>query len=293
MMAYFSIIIPTYNRGSLVAKAIASALGQTDPDFEIIVVDDGSTDDTADIVKSFTDARVKYVFKTNGERGAARNHGMGLATGSYINFFDSDDIMYPHHLSTARTIISQKNDPEFLHLGYNFMTEDGTITGTIAMDDNADADLMMFDNRLSCNGVFIRRDIAVKYPFEEDRMLASAEDWALWIKLLSRYTLHFSSAVTTAVVGHDQRSIHVIDIEKIVPRDLFLISCLEDDPEVRKRYGSRFSRFKAERFTFIMLGFSQVRNRKKVFEWAWKASVTYAPIVFSRRFISALISSVA
>ena len=71
---YFSIIIPTYNRASLITKTIESVLLQ-DEAFEIVVVDDGSTDDTKEVVNSLLDSRVKYFYKENGERGAARNFG--------------------------------------------------------------------------------------------------------------------------------------------------------------------------------------------------------------------------
>ena len=95
----FSIIIPTYNRASLIKETINSVLLQDYPNFEIIIVDDGSTDDTENIVKSIEDSRINYHKKTNAERGAARNFGIKLAKGEYITFLDSDDILYVNHLT--------------------------------------------------------------------------------------------------------------------------------------------------------------------------------------------------
>src|SRR5690242_17185435 len=120
----FSIVIPTYNRAHLIGKTIQSALQQDFKDFEILVVDDGSKDNTGDVVKSFTDPRVQYFKKENAERGAARNYGVARAKGKYINFFDSDDLMYPNHLSVANELIGSIGSPEFFHLGYDYQIED-------------------------------------------------------------------------------------------------------------------------------------------------------------------------
>ena len=88
---FFSIIIPVYNREVLIRKSIQSALNQDFIDFEIIVIDDGSTDGTALAVKQFSDSRVKYFYQTNQERSAARNNGVLKSKGKFICFLDSDD----------------------------------------------------------------------------------------------------------------------------------------------------------------------------------------------------------
>src|SRR5882672_6620269 len=95
----FSIVMPTYNRAHMVGKTIASILRNDFTDFEVLVVDDGSEDDTEALIAKLTDPRIHYYKKENGERGAARNYGAIRANGRYINFFDSDDVMYPNHLA--------------------------------------------------------------------------------------------------------------------------------------------------------------------------------------------------
>lgn len=86
-----SVIIPNYNRGVLVAETIANMLGQSLPPFEVIVVDDGSTDDSRDIIEAFGE-KVTLLCQTNQGPGAARNHGLLAAKGDYIQFMDSDDL---------------------------------------------------------------------------------------------------------------------------------------------------------------------------------------------------------
>lgn len=87
-----SVILPTYNREKLVGAAIQSVLDQTFQDFELIVVDDGSTDRTSEVVQSFSSSKVRYIFQSNQGRSNARNHALSLAQGQYIAFLDSDDL---------------------------------------------------------------------------------------------------------------------------------------------------------------------------------------------------------
>jgi glycosyltransferase involved in cell wall biosynthesis len=93
-----SVIIPTFNREKFLGKAIQSVLAQSFPDFEIIIVDDGSTDETAEVVKSFPADRLQYVYQPNRGRSNARNHALRLARGRYIAFLDSDDLYLPGKL---------------------------------------------------------------------------------------------------------------------------------------------------------------------------------------------------
>jgi glycosyltransferase involved in cell wall biosynthesis len=95
----FTVVIPTYNRARLLPRSLTSVLRQTLRDFELIVVDDGSTDDTRHVVGAFADARVRYIYQPNQGRSAARNTGIGLARGDWITFLDSDDEALPGWLA--------------------------------------------------------------------------------------------------------------------------------------------------------------------------------------------------
>jgi glycosyltransferase involved in cell wall biosynthesis len=99
--ALVSVILPTYNRAAFLPAAFASIAGQTFADWELIVVDDGSSDDTSKVVREQggpLGERVRYVHQTNRGAYAARNRGLDEARGAYIAFFDSDDVWLPHHL---------------------------------------------------------------------------------------------------------------------------------------------------------------------------------------------------
>lgn len=109
-MVSVSVVIPTYNRAEMVDRAIESALEQTLDDIEVLVVDDGSTDDTAAVVKAFDDPRVSYLrHETNRGGSAARNTGIEHASGEYIALLDSDDEWLPGKLERQRAELQSRD----------------------------------------------------------------------------------------------------------------------------------------------------------------------------------------
>ena len=104
-MATISIVIPLYNKGFIISETLDSVLAQTFTDFEIIIVNDGSTDNGFEIVSQFSDKRIKLFQQQNKGAAAARNLGIEKATGELIAFLDADDYWYPNHLEVVLDII--------------------------------------------------------------------------------------------------------------------------------------------------------------------------------------------
>lgn len=100
-MVKISVILPVFNSQNYIEKSIESVLAQTFDDFELIIVNDGSTDNTLDIIDSFTDNRIKLINQPNHGPGAARNNALDIAEGDYIMYLDSDDCYHPHALEIA------------------------------------------------------------------------------------------------------------------------------------------------------------------------------------------------
>ncbi len=141
---FFSIVLPTYNRCHFLSRSIESVLGQTFSDWELIIVDDGSTDDTKTMVTSYTDKRIKYIWQPNKERSSARNLGISKARGKFMCFLDSDDEYIAHHLETHHTAIV--NNPAIKVFR----------TGLLYLKDN-----VCFNKSLNRPGAFLDH-----YPFE-------------------------------------------------------------------------------------------------------------------------------
>jgi glycosyltransferase involved in cell wall biosynthesis len=103
---FFSVVIPVYNRAALLEIALRSVLSQSDGDFEVVVVDDGSADDPNGVVERLGDPRIHLIRQDNRGGGAARNTGICEASGHFIAFLDSDDIFLAHHLATMRRLLA-------------------------------------------------------------------------------------------------------------------------------------------------------------------------------------------
>jgi glycosyltransferase involved in cell wall biosynthesis len=128
-MPFFSVIIPTYNRAQFIAPAIKSVLAQTFSDFELIIVDDASTDNTEEIISSIIDNRIIYIKnKSNLERCTSRNIGIQKSRGQYICFLDSDDLYLENHLQVLYKNIQERGSPKALFLVNAFDMVDGVIT---------------------------------------------------------------------------------------------------------------------------------------------------------------------
>jgi len=151
----FSIIIPTFNRARLISRAIESVLAQDFEDWEMIVIDDGSTDNTGDVVRLFTDidTRISYHYSQNQGAAAARNLGCSFALGKYFTFLDSDDEYLPGHLSLRAELISAEPAIELLHGNVG-------IIGNPSVADRFDPSKFIPISECIIGGTFfIRRDL--------------------------------------------------------------------------------------------------------------------------------------
>lgn len=110
----FSIIIPTRNRVALLSISIQSVLQQVCPDWELLLIDDGSSDDTAEVVAAFDDPRIRYIYQEHRERSSARNRGIDLAEGQYLCFLDDDDRYDVQYLQSFKTYLEAQQFPEII-----------------------------------------------------------------------------------------------------------------------------------------------------------------------------------
>lgn len=110
----FSVIMPAYNRQDLIVHSVQSVLDQQFEDFELLVVDDGSTDQTLDVLSRISDSRITVLTQKNAGPGAARNKGIHAAKGQYIAFLDSDDLFLPWTLQTYHEALAEHDEPSLL-----------------------------------------------------------------------------------------------------------------------------------------------------------------------------------
>lgn len=279
---YFSVVIPTYNRASFIRAAVESVLQQSYRDFEVIVVDDGSTDNTESVVRSIQDDRLQYLRKLNGERGAARNFGTREARGKYVTFLDSDDTVYPHHLQTAYDFL-QRNPVEFCHLGFDMKDAKGHVIRESSNLVNINRNILS-GNVLSCNGVFVQKEVLLQNPFSEDRALSSLEDWELWLRLGARYTIYPVKGITSTIIDHEERSVVSGNPTAIEMKVDHFISSVTKDPVNQKHYGEKLRRSAASAHTYAALHLRLAgATRAQVWNHFKKALQLQPAILFTRR----------
>jgi glycosyltransferase involved in cell wall biosynthesis len=209
-MILFSVIIPTYNRAHFIIETVDTVLAQNYSLFEVIIIDDGSTDNTRQVIenKYGTDKRIRYFQKKNEERGAARNFGLKEAKGSYAVFFDSDDWMQPHYLDTLKNVIEQHPGIFLLATKYNYRNE-GKIEDHYAMQPLAkgwyDRNYFLKGNILACNYCVRIHDLRYKF-FPEQRELASMEDWLFLLLNMENEKIYLEDKICVTMRQHDERS---------------------------------------------------------------------------------------
>jgi glycosyltransferase involved in cell wall biosynthesis len=285
----FSIVVPTYNRADLISKTLKTLSSQSLNDWEIIIVDDGSTDNTESIIQEYiNNDNIKYFFRNNSERAAARNFGASIARGQYVNFFDSDDWALPHYLEIARKLIHERNSPNWFLVNYEIVNSSGVLMKP-KLEFEFEFEIinlqLKYGNLLSCSSVFINREIFIQHKFNEDRDLSASEDYELWLRLAARYPLYCSKEVGCQLVDHPQRSVRKINIVALRKRIYLLIKYSSSDEMVVKFFKFQFKEFQAGLYAYLALHLSDL-SRYKLFSifFLLKIFILQPKFVFKRNF---------
>ncbi len=186
-VAKVSVIIPCYNHAHYLSTSIESVLEQDHRNIEIIVVDDGSTDNTKEVATKYP--AVKYIYKTNEGLPAARNTGIDHSTGQYLVFLDSDDWLLPGCISVNLSFIENEVDKGFVFGAFMVLDEQKNTSRIFIFnnENNCYQNLLLFN--------YIQMTAAVMYPrfiFDEFRFnpaLKSCEDWDLYLRICRKYTV--------------------------------------------------------------------------------------------------------
>ncbi|WP_424769043.1 glycosyltransferase [Paenibacillus sp. sgz302251] len=204
---FFSVIIPTYNRERYIGKAIRSVLQQTSKDYEIIVVDDGSTDQTAKIVNSFG-SQVRYVYQKNQGPSEARNTGIRLARGTYIALLDSDDQFLPMKLSKNKQFLEKNPNCRFLYSWYyddRRRRKKRLVRNLKSFTNLHQFRLNLYKRKFTIrtSTVVIHHSCFFNIGFFNKRYHYS-QDWDLWLRLASLY-LGYCQKIPLAIYRRHQR----------------------------------------------------------------------------------------
>ena len=189
-MPNVSVVIPTYNSGCYICEAIESVLAQDYQDFELIVVDDGSTDDTAARLARY-EHRIQYIFQHNQERSTARNSGIKQATGQYIAFLDADDYWMPDKLRKQVALLDGHPRLALVYSWAQTFYNDRTLPTILGKGFDSTEGLKVFvglalGKSLPTLTVVAKRD-AIEQVGMFNQQVTIVEDWDLWLRIALRY----------------------------------------------------------------------------------------------------------
>lgn len=182
-----SIIVPTHNRSAYLRQAVVSVFVQTRQDFEIIVVDDGSSDDTAYVIETMSDPRLRYLPQANAGRSAARNRGLAAARGTYVAFLDDDDLYLLRKLETQVAFLKDHSDIELVASGTQIMNEQGIVTKLWQPwleQPELTLETCLYACPLHTCSVLFRRAVLTRLDHWFDPAMALAEDTDFFVRLL-------------------------------------------------------------------------------------------------------------
>ena len=236
VMPRVSIVIPTYNRSMMVRRAIDSVLAQTFQDFEILVVDDGSTDDTRDALAAYPES-VRYVPQANQGPAAARNHGMRLARGDYIGFLDSDDLYLPHNLEAHLRQFQANPAAGLVYSGGAIVDHEGRWIKDSRPDPRYRGDVL---ERLVYYNFIIPSTVLMSRPCMEfagpmNTRLWFAEDWYYWLRIASRYPVDFVDDILVRYQRTKGSLSHGKPIAELAKRNIEMFELAFADPDLRGR----------------------------------------------------------
>ncbi|MBF0253108.1 MAG: glycosyltransferase [Candidatus Omnitrophica bacterium] len=214
---FFSVIVPVYNRERFIDKCLQSILDQTFDDFEIIVVDDGSSDNTKSIITTFNDARIKYHYYEHSGVSSARNKGLHLASGKFIAFLDSDDWWKPNKLQKGINYINNFPEIKIFH------TEEIWYKNGVLFDQkkkHKNPDGFVYKNILPLCCISMSTIIMERSVFNDigyfDETLEACEDYDLFLRATSKYKVKLISEPLTLKDGGrpDQLSFSIWGLDR-------------------------------------------------------------------------------
>lgn len=210
-MPRFSIIIPVFNKEMFVAKTIKSVLSQTFSDFEIIVINDGSTDKSEAEILSITDERIRYFSKENEGVAVARNFGISKASADYICFLDADDFWFLHFLETMNEYIQKLSEEKVFACAIEIETNKKTFPAQYSFDQKSEFEIVNFfeasqrETVLWTSSVCIHKEVLEKTGVFDEQLKVS-EDTDLWIRIGLHYQVVFIWQILARYV-FDEKSI--------------------------------------------------------------------------------------
>jgi glycosyltransferase involved in cell wall biosynthesis len=287
----FTVIIPTYNRAEFIRDTLESVLAQSYTRYEIIVVDNCSTDGTPDVLDPYIkDARIRFFRNDqNRERAYSRNVGLENATGDYVTFLDSDDLMYPENLSDAANFAMRHPDLKCFHNRYELLDRGGKVIYRYRLPSLAHPRRAISNgNFMCCIGNFLHRDIYSRYRFDTTEDLTGSEDWEFWIQVLGENKIGRIEKVNSGIVQHAERSINTQDVTAMERGLKYMVTKMRSSENLSRAYAEYLDRIESNSFLYLNLLSNDARDWQRGWKYLVHATKIDPSVVLTGRFLRSL-----
>jgi glycosyltransferase involved in cell wall biosynthesis len=255
---YFSIIIPSYNRAKYIVTAIESVLAQTFESFELIIVDDGSQDETASLIAPFLNSgsQVYYIHQENQGRSVARNVGIDAAKGEWVCFLDSDDLWLPNHLANIHKASEPTKEPTFIFTALSYRFPDKQTAKHFPPLGTTKPIDYVIGNQVSTITVAIPRETLSTQKFNP--ALSINEDLELWARIVADLPILYVDEATAVAVQHDSNTLDLTD-DSVTPR-MEAMNLVFTNENLKPYYSNEFKNRKRQGLLELRIRANEVQN---------------------------------
>ncbi|WP_375512534.1 glycosyltransferase family 2 protein [uncultured Nostoc sp.] len=289
-MPNVSVIIPTFQRADLVSETIESVLAQTYTDYEIIVVNDGSTDNTREVLAKFKD-KITVIDQENKGLATARNTGIMASQGQYIAFVDDDDLWIPNKLEKQIPCFESNPNIGLVYSNIVFFDDNCVFTSKIWPKGSHPPGvlkswMLFMVDYIPVPTVVVRRECLDKVGLF-DQTLTSCEDYDLWLRIIEKFSVHFLNktvafyrqSVNSMSTNKERMLVNEIRVkEKAFSRNLILkklpLKLLDQSFYSKYLTLAHFyiHHYQGEKARLVLNKYRQARGINSIYEWLWQIS---------------------
>jgi len=291
----FSIVIPTYNRAHLILNTLKYVFAQTYSKFEVIIVDNKSTDNIVEVLQPLIDTgKVRFIqHDKNYERSKSRNTGMENAKGDFLTLLDSDDIIFPAFLEDAAAFVKDNPTIQFFHNRHNLIDEVGNLVYKYTFPAiNDTPEHMVYGNYLSCNGVFLSKEIYNNYRLDESPGLIGSEDYEFWLRIAAKYKAGRIEKYNSAMVSHSGRSIVAFTLEETMAQQDYIINKFKQDEVLNNAYNPYYKKISASFCIYTAVLANQSGKYGKAIHYLKQAFAVEPSVLLQKRFLITLFNAI-